>query len=118
MTCVNTYFIAEFFDISELVEETISHVDHISKYVISINGPDRKPLWQDGVTAEKHHLRSFLKAVHATEIWFEWRPSLQKALYDSGERMAARLLELPVFQEFVSYEYGRNFARTIGIRDL
>lgn len=96
----------------------VSRIDGLSKIVISIYGKDRKPLWHIGETEEKTHLRSFLRAVTETETKFDWRAKLQKALYDSGERMAARLLELPEFQEFVATEIGKNFSRAIGLRDF
>lgn len=96
----------------------VTRIEQLSKYVISIYGKDRKPLWEPGESEEKSHVRSFLRAVEAAETEFDWRAKLQKALYDAGDRMAARLLELPEFYDFAETEMGESFARAIGLRDI
>jgi hypothetical protein len=118
LTCVHSYFVAEFFAVEELKEMMLSEIHDLTKSILGIFGRDRQPLWQMEENYEKHHLESFLLAIETMETCFGWRAKLQKAIYDAGERLAARLLELPAFQDFVNTEMGKNFARAIGLRDI
>lgn len=116
LTCVKAYFVVEFFDIPGLKMLMLSRIEHHSKLgASSINGDNRRPLWQVGDCIEKTHIRPFIRAVEVFETQFQWRPNLQKALYDAGERMTTCLMEVGEFYNFKGTEIGKKFARAIGI---
>lgn len=64
---------------------------------------------------ELMHLESFVNAVVSVER-HKWNAKIQKTIYDVGERLRYRLIELPSFCQFVErYDAGKHFSRAIGL---
>jgi len=114
LTCIETYHVADFFDIDSLRSEMLARIASLAERVLSLQGHSRKPLWHRADTEEKRHMRSFLEAAIAVER-HPWRPRLQSSLYAAGERIRERLVELPDFQLFIEDDIGQKFARAIGL---
>ncbi|KAK3694328.1 hypothetical protein B0T22DRAFT_506725 [Podospora appendiculata] len=118
LSCVEIFFIEDFFDINSLKEVMLANIKRHTKLILSVFGANRRPLHEKVPSEEKDHLVSFLNGVIAAETQHGWSARLQRELYDAGDMLRARLLELPDFRHFVATKVGKDFARAIGIRDL
>jgi hypothetical protein len=116
-TCVEVYYMADFFEIEGLKQRALRDIEVMTSRLIFLymSNPNT-PLWAKADTEEKQHLRSFLNAVTAIQTAHKWSAKLQKAMYDAGEKIKHRLRDLPEFQDFVTRGFGREFAIAIGLR--
>ncbi|KAK3335764.1 hypothetical protein B0T19DRAFT_452926 [Cercophora scortea] len=118
LSCVEVFFIADFFDIGSLKEAMLANIRRHTKLILSVYGENRRPLHDEVPSEEKDRLVSFLNGVIAAETQHDWSARLQKELYDAGDMLRARLLEFPDFRHFVGTKVGKDFARAIGIPDI
>lgn len=115
---MQVYFVAEDLGIDTLKASMVEHVEALSWHVLSLRDAWCPLVLAEADLEEEEHLMSFLDAVQVMERR-EWSPRMQKAIYDAGERLRDRLMELPAFRAFVEgVPTGRCFTRAIGLGRL
>ncbi|KAL2256819.1 hypothetical protein VTK26DRAFT_1073 [Humicola hyalothermophila] len=110
-TYVEAYFAADCLGVKTLKDMMVERIEALSWQIVALRGA-HSPL---PAAEERKHLESFVIAVVSVERR-KWSAKIQKAMYDAGERLKYRLIELSSFRQFVEgFDAGKDFSRAIGL---